>query len=212
VLSTLSGCMSSATPGRPERITGQRSTVWGTSASLVKMGAGCRRMGVGRAAFTVEAPVFVERTSVGLDVHARSVVAVGLDGLSGEVFRARLGSELPERSCEDRLATYRAALEAGADPAVVTSWIAEVTAERTRHQIDLDRANGQTRLSRDQIASQVNQLADLAQLLQQVDPATAPRSTPSSACASPTTHEKRLVTAEARPDQACTKSCVLGGT
>jgi transposase len=40
--------------------------------------------------------VFVERTSVGLDVHARSVVAVGLDGLSGEVIRARLGSDLPE--------------------------------------------------------------------------------------------------------------------
>jgi transposase len=53
-------------------------------------------MGVGRAAFTVEAPVFVERTSVGLDVHARSVVAVGLDGLTGEVLRARLGSDVLE--------------------------------------------------------------------------------------------------------------------
>jgi len=31
-----------------------------------------------------------ERTSVGLDVHARSVVACGIDGLTGEVFRARL--------------------------------------------------------------------------------------------------------------------------
>ena len=43
-----------------------------------------------------EAPVFVERTSVGLDVHARSVVAVGLDGLTGEVLKARLGPEAPE--------------------------------------------------------------------------------------------------------------------
>jgi transposase len=37
-----------------------------------------------------EAPVFCERTSVGLDVHARSVVAAAIDGQTGEVFRARL--------------------------------------------------------------------------------------------------------------------------
>jgi len=34
--------------------------------------------------------VFSERTSVGLDVHARSVVAAAIDGQTGEVFRARL--------------------------------------------------------------------------------------------------------------------------
>ena len=35
----------------------------------------------------------VQRTSVGLDVHARSVVACGLDGDTGEVFERRLGPE-----------------------------------------------------------------------------------------------------------------------
>jgi transposase len=34
--------------------------------------------------------VFLERTSVGLDVHARSVVACAIDGQTGEVHRARL--------------------------------------------------------------------------------------------------------------------------
>jgi len=34
--------------------------------------------------------VFVERTSVGLDVHARSVAAAAIDGVTGEVFKARL--------------------------------------------------------------------------------------------------------------------------
>jgi transposase len=34
--------------------------------------------------------VFVERTSVGLDVHARSVAAAAIDGETGEVFKARL--------------------------------------------------------------------------------------------------------------------------
>jgi len=34
--------------------------------------------------------VFRERTSVGLDVHARSVIAAAIDGQTGEVFKARL--------------------------------------------------------------------------------------------------------------------------
>lgn len=34
--------------------------------------------------------MFGERTSVGLDVHARSVVAAAVDGLTGQVFRAGL--------------------------------------------------------------------------------------------------------------------------
>src|SRR3954469_25054821 len=37
-----------------------------------------------------EAPVEPNRTSVGLDVHARSVVACGLDGQAGELFERRL--------------------------------------------------------------------------------------------------------------------------
>jgi transposase len=37
-----------------------------------------------------EAPVFFERTSVGLDVHARSVLASAIDGVTGEVVTERL--------------------------------------------------------------------------------------------------------------------------
>ena len=37
-----------------------------------------------------EAPVFTERTSIGLDVHARSVVAAAIDGVTGEVSQTRL--------------------------------------------------------------------------------------------------------------------------
>jgi transposase len=37
-----------------------------------------------------EAPVLVNRTSVGFDVHARSVVACGLDGQTGRLFERRL--------------------------------------------------------------------------------------------------------------------------
>jgi len=34
--------------------------------------------------------VFGERTSVGLDVHGRTLVAAAIDGVSGEVSRAKL--------------------------------------------------------------------------------------------------------------------------
>jgi len=34
--------------------------------------------------------MFIERTSVGLDVHARSIVAAAIDGVTGELRRARL--------------------------------------------------------------------------------------------------------------------------
>src|SRR4051794_41903762 len=37
-----------------------------------------------------EAPVLVERTSVGLDVHARSVAAAAIDEATGELKQARL--------------------------------------------------------------------------------------------------------------------------
>lgn len=40
--------------------------------------------------------MILERTSVGLVVHARSVVAAAIDGDTGEVFRARMGSQAPE--------------------------------------------------------------------------------------------------------------------
>jgi transposase len=38
--------------------------------------------------------VFTERTSVGLDVHARSVAAAAIDGVTGELFQARLTPSL----------------------------------------------------------------------------------------------------------------------
>ena len=34
--------------------------------------------------------MFIERTSVGLDVHARSVAAAAIDGVTGEVWQTRL--------------------------------------------------------------------------------------------------------------------------
>src|SRR5277367_5055304 len=61
-----------------------------------------------------EAPVKIQRTSVGLDVHARSVVACALDGDTGEVIERRLTPDYQDvlewlRSLSGRVAvTYEA--------------------------------------------------------------------------------------------------------
>ena len=69
--------------------------------------------------------------------------------------------------CDTRLARYRAALEAGTDPAVVSAWIAEVQAERLVAEVDLGRATVQRsrRMSRDQLAALVNGLGNLLDVL-----------------------------------------------
>src|SRR3954452_9556289 len=50
------------------------------------------RVGAACSAYptVVGGPEFTERTSVGLDVHARSVAAAAIDGVTGELFQARL--------------------------------------------------------------------------------------------------------------------------
>jgi site-specific DNA recombinase len=69
--------------------------------------------------------------------------------------------------CDKRLTRYRAALDSGADLAVVTTWIAEVQAERLAAEVELDRATGHNhgRLSRDQLAALVNGLGNLLDVL-----------------------------------------------
>ena len=69
--------------------------------------------------------------------------------------------------CDARLARYRAALEAGTDPAVVSTWIAEVQAERLAAEVELERSTGQRsrRMTRDQLAALVSGLGDLLGVL-----------------------------------------------
>lgn len=74
--------------------------------------------------------------------------------------------------CDAKLATHRAALEAGADPTLVTQWIAETQARRARAEAEL-RTNTKSpggRMSRDEIARLVRSLSDLAAVVQQAEP------------------------------------------
>ncbi|MBQ0894896.1 hypothetical protein KBX37_17620 [Micromonospora sp. U56] len=68
---------------------------------------------------------------------------------------------------------YRVALDAGADPAVVTGWIAQTQAERARAEADL-RANAGTtprRMSRAEITTLVTALGDITTVLRDADSA-----------------------------------------
>ncbi|MFJ5599939.1 zinc ribbon domain-containing protein [Micromonospora parva] len=76
-------------------------------------------------------------------------------------------------ACDAKLAQYRAALDAGADPAPVTGWITQTQAERTRAEADLQTTQ-QTeprRMGRSQIADLVRALGDIVGVLRDADKA-----------------------------------------
>ncbi|MGR6320810.1 recombinase family protein [Micromonospora soli] len=75
--------------------------------------------------------------------------------------------------CDAKLERYRAALDAGADPAVVTGWIAQTQTERARAEAELDAnaGNSPRQMSRAEIRDLVTALGDIAAALRDADPA-----------------------------------------
>ncbi|WP_328468883.1 recombinase family protein [Actinoplanes sp. NBC_00393] len=79
--------------------------------------------------------------------------------------------------CDAKLARYRAALEAGADPAVVTGWIAETQEERQRalirQQVEAAQPSGaeeSSQLTADDVLAIVEELGDMVTVLAEADP------------------------------------------
>jgi site-specific DNA recombinase len=72
--------------------------------------------------------------------------------------------------CDARLARYRAALEAGADPVVVAGWIAEVEGERLGAERELGATVPQEKLTKGQVRALVKGLRDVVRALAQADP------------------------------------------
>jgi DNA invertase Pin-like site-specific DNA recombinase len=66
---------------------------------------------------------------------------------------------------------YRASLKAGADPAVIGPWIAETQARKVAAQAEIRAATGQHHMSRNDIATIVAALGDLARVVAEADPA-----------------------------------------
>jgi hypothetical protein len=75
------------------------------------------------------------------------------------------------RECEAKLARYRAALDSGADPGVVSGWIAQTQAQRALAESELRQATKRTRMTRDEIRDLVTALGDLQEVLRAAAPA-----------------------------------------
>jgi site-specific DNA recombinase len=74
--------------------------------------------------------------------------------------------------CDKKLASYRAALDAGADPAVVTAWITETQNERrtVEQLLAAPQPEPRQRLTREQISALVQQVGELTTALAEADP------------------------------------------
>jgi site-specific DNA recombinase len=88
--------------------------------------------------------------------------------LAGETRLAAAWRTLAE--CDEKLGRYRAALEAGTDPAIVAGWIREVTALRRRTEQETRRAAAPA-LSVSELRALVEELGDLVRVLDRADPA-----------------------------------------
>ncbi|MFY9932996.1 MAG: hypothetical protein WAK82_33835 [Streptosporangiaceae bacterium] len=82
--------------------------------------------------------------------------------------RCWLGHAIAE--CDLKLAQYRAALDAGANPASVAGWIAETEAEKAAMALIRRRPEPRPRLTEQEIRSIVEKFADIARVLTDADP------------------------------------------
>ena len=73
--------------------------------------------------------------------------------------------------CDAKLRQHRAALEAGADPVLVTSWMEETQARRALAEARLKKPARRRRMTEEEIMSLVTELGDIMQALKDADPA-----------------------------------------
>ncbi|HZM80897.1 MAG TPA: recombinase family protein [Candidatus Limnocylindrales bacterium] len=73
--------------------------------------------------------------------------------------------------CNRKLATYRATLDAGGDPAVVSEWIAQTQAEKSLAEARIrQHGTGTKQLTRDQIRYLVTTLSDITKVIHDANP------------------------------------------
>jgi hypothetical protein len=89
----------------------------------------------------------------------------------GEVDPAAAVAARAVEECDRALARHRAALEAGADPHLVTGWIRETQARRAEAVARVKPVVRSQRMTKDEIGALVEQLGDLRKVLVDADPA-----------------------------------------
>ncbi|WP_435091172.1 zinc ribbon domain-containing protein [Micromonospora aurantiaca (nom. illeg.)] len=113
-------------------------------------------------------------------------------------------------TCTTRLDRYRAALDSGADPTVVSRWIADVQAEQVTAEASLRRLTGRRTMSPDEIRHIVETLGNITTVLRDADPADKAliyRELGLTLTYRPTA---RTVSAQATPSGSCTELCPRG--
>jgi hypothetical protein len=89
------------------------------------------------------------------------------DEIAAEAARVRLAD------ANQKMARYRAVIDAGGDPEEVGTWIAQAKAQRLQAETDLRKAAASTRLTRHQIEDLIDCISDIAKTLNGADPAKA---------------------------------------
>ncbi len=69
------------------------------------------------------------------------------------------------------MARYKAAIDAGGDPAEIGAWITQAKAQRIQAEADLRKATSKARITRQQIEELITMTADIAATLHDADPA-----------------------------------------
>ncbi|GAA2302159.1 hypothetical protein GCM10010149_59370 [Nonomuraea roseoviolacea subsp. roseoviolacea] len=113
--------------------------------------------------------------------------------------------------CGRKLARHRAALEAGADPALVTQWMSETQAQRTAAQAQLRQASGRRRMTREEIRAVITALGDLVRVIQEADPLDKAELYAQIGLRLTYRPQKRLVEAQVAPDLHVCKRFVSEG-
>lgn len=115
--------------------------------------------------------------------------------------------------CDRKIARYREALDAGADPVLVTGWIAEVQARRAEAEAQLSQAAHATRrMSREQIRSLVETISSVRDVLARAEPSDKAGAYKQLGLRLTYQPGPRIVRAEATSNSVGARVCVRGGT
>jgi site-specific DNA recombinase len=112
--------------------------------------------------------------------------------------------------CDSRLAKYRAALDAGADPAVVAGWMAQVQGERLKAEREIGRAQPAGQFTKEQVRSLVTSLKVIAALLATADPKLKAEVYGELGISVTHDHDRRVIRLESRPQTPWARVSVGG--
>jgi hypothetical protein len=113
-------------------------------------------------------------------------------------------------TCQTKLDRYRAALEAGTDPAVVQQWITQVQAEKAVAEADLRQLTGRRTMTHEEINTVVEALSGIAAILRSAGPMDKADIYRQLGLRLTYQPGLRSIRAEASPDGSCTKVCPRG--